>query len=72
MVYGQLGIGKENNFCIFLFLFFIYFLSTFFSFISSHCLSVFFLFFLKYMYILLFCCLFVIPLSVIVYEAVAF
>ena len=58
MVYGQLGIGKENNFCIFIFYIFS---STFFSFISSHCLSVFF----KYMYILLFVCL---PLSVIVYE----
>ena len=59
MVYGQLGIGKENNFCIFLFLFFIYFLSTFFSFISSHCLSVFFFVFFKihvHFVVLLFVC----------------
>ena len=68
MVYGQLGIGKENNFCIFfIFIFYIFFKY------SLYIYPIVCQFFLKkYMYILLFCCLFVIPLSVIVYEAVAF
>ena len=61
MVYGQLGIGKENNlyYCLFYFFYYIYIFKFYII-----PLSVFFFF--KYMYILLFCCLFVIPLSVIV------